>query len=325
MNGYMSALCYTAVSSSMLVVNKVAIHWFPRPLTLLFLQLAFTTMVVSMASDFKMIPATEISLDTVKKFWMVPVAFLTTIYSNIKILSFTNVETFIVLRASTPVVLSILDVQFLNRKLPSAQSWVSIIGVLVCACAYAYLENSQLTVDSIFWLVTWYCTFCFDQIYIKHVVDTVKMSMWERVWYTNALPAPFLFLGSMALEEPVKVESEQVSSTLAIVFLSCFLGVFMSYTAFWARREMSATAFTILGNVCKLLTIAINNIIWDKHATTNGTFALIWCIGFATFYKQAEYDKWGNDKGKLKYFYFAFTCLGTISFYLLSNINKNNL
>jgi GDP-mannose transporter len=175
-------------SSTMLVLNKVAISEVPRPAFLLFLQLAFTSATVSIAHDLKIIKLTEFSLDVLKRFWLVPVTFLMSIFFNIKILTHTNIETFIVLRASTPVVLAVLDVQFLNRALPERRTWVSILGVLVCACGYIHFESNELNYDSGIWIVLWYSVFCFDQIYIKYVVETVQMTMWDRVWYSNTFP-----------------------------------------------------------------------------------------------------------------------------------------
>ena len=50
---------------------------------------------------------------------------------------------------------------------------------------------------------------------------------------------------------------------------------------------MSATAFAVIGNVCKVLTILINVTIWDKHASNLGLGCLIICLVAATLYEQA--------------------------------------
>ena len=61
----------------------------------------------------------------------------------------------------------------------------------------------------------------------------------------------------------------------------------MSYYAWLARSMVSATVFTILGNVCKVASIMINVMLWDKHATPFGIACLLFCLGAAYFYKQA--------------------------------------
>ena len=59
----------------------------------------------------------------------------------------------------------------------------------------------------------------------------------------------------------------------------------MSYFAFLCRAQVSATHFTVIGNVCKLLTVLINVCIWDKHATPMGLGFLFLCLVAAFLYK----------------------------------------
>ena len=50
---------------------------------------------------------------------------------------------------------------------------------------------------------------------------------------------------------------------------------------------MSATYFTVIGNVCKVITVIINVVIWDKHATREGLCWLFMCLVAAAFYQQS--------------------------------------
>ena len=61
------------------------------------------------------------------------------------------------------------------------------------------------------------------------------------------------------------------SADLAVIGVTVVLGTAMSYYAWLARSLVSATLFTILGNVCKVLSIVINVMIWDKHATPSAS------------------------------------------------------
>ena len=99
------------------------------------------------------------------------------------------------------------------------------------------------------------------------------------------------------------------------------LGAAMSYFAWAARSTISATSFTIVGNMvrcrplpvhavpcvrdqawpggrltaepparapqCKILTIVINVLLWDKHASAFGIVCLLGCLAAAFVYKQA--------------------------------------
>ena len=68
--------------------------------------------------------------------------------------------------------------------------------------------------------------------------------------------------------------------------ISCAAGVAMSYFAFLCRAAVSATSFTVVGNVCKILTVLINISIWDKHASPLGLTALLVCLAAAATYQQ---------------------------------------
>ena len=41
------------------------------------------------------------------------------------------------------------------------------------------------------------------------------------------------------------------------------------------------------GNLCKILTVVVNILIWDKHASTTGLAFLFVCLASAAFYRQA--------------------------------------
>lgn len=65
----------------------------------------------------------------------------------------------------------------------------------------------------------------------------------------------------------------------------------MSYFAFLCRALVSATSFTVVGNVCKILTVLINISIWDKHASRVGLGALLFCLAAAAAYQQSPLRK----------------------------------
>ena len=46
-------------------------------------------------------------------------------------------------------------------------------------------------------------------------------------------------------------------------------GLGMSYFSFLSRAMVSATYFTVIGNMCKLLSVVINILLWDKHVRSS--------------------------------------------------------
>ncbi|KAF5741964.1 GDP-mannose transporter GONST4 [Tripterygium wilfordii] len=78
----------------------------------------------------------------------------------------------------------------------------------------------------------------------------------------------------------------QMSALLA-VSLSCVFGLLISFFGFGARKAVSATAFTVTGVVNKFLTVVINAMIWDKHATPFGLVCLLFTLAGGVLYQQS--------------------------------------
>jgi len=81
------------------------------------------------------------------------------------------------------------------------------------------------------------------------------------------------------------------------VALSCVFGLLISFFGFAARKAISATAFTVTGVVNKFLTVAINVMIWDKHASTFGLVCLLFTLTGGVLYQQSVTTK-GNSSAQ---------------------------
>merc|ERR1719265_2084166 len=89
-------------------------------------------------------------------------------------------------RTSTPLITSVLGYLFLGRELPGFKSVAALLTSLVGSAFYVYYDSS-FEIRAYSWAAAWVCIFLFDQVYIKHVISTVPMSSWTRVYYTNIL------------------------------------------------------------------------------------------------------------------------------------------
>jgi solute carrier family 35 protein len=117
------------------------------------------------------------------------------------------------------------------------------------------------------------------QVYVKHMCESVQMTSWGRVYYTNALALlPLIIILPSISEQEIlyKVDwnlavrrhafsscCHQLESTqplpafynyqvLGPLILSCLVGVCMSHASYLLRDAVSATMFTIVGIVCKV-------------------------------------------------------------------------
>ena len=282
---------YAGCSSVMLVINKLAVHFLPAPSFVLLAQVTCSWVAIGLVGTIGWIEVDALEWHKFRAFFPVALAFLACIFANIKTLQYANVETFIVFRASTPLIISPAEWYLFGRELPNARSLMAMLATFAGAMTYV-LTDATFVVHGYMWVVVWYAMFSFDQLYIKFAVDTVKMkSNWGRVFYTNLWASIMLAVLSLATEPALLVSvawSREQNLSLAA---SCAAGIAMSYFAFLCRTAVSATSFTVIGNVCKILTVVINISIWDKHASPVGLAALFVCLAASAAYQQAPFQK----------------------------------
>jgi solute carrier family 35 protein len=280
-------LGYMAVSSLMLMANKLAVEFIPAPATVLFVQFATSAIFAKVMQLFGN-EVDPLEWGKVKAFILVVITQIGTIFSGMKALQYCNVETFIVFRASMPVVLTVLDYLCLGRALPGLRSTLCLAGLIVGAGGYA-LTESGFEIKGYVWIAVWYVIFCVDFAYIKYVVENVKMTTYGRVYYQNFLGS-FGFILMIAITQEYNVITPVMLTdwkSVGVVLLSCFLGMGMSTFSYKLRAMVSSTYMAIIGNMCKVITVLINFFLWDKHANAYGFGFLALCLVCAYYYEQA--------------------------------------
>ena len=124
--------------------------------------------------------------------------------------------------------------------------------------------------------------------------------VWGAVLYSNTLGiVPELFLGYVVFGEGKELAEANITTTaMFMIIVSCFIGTLISYAGFNCRNLMSAGGFTLVGVVNKMVTVLINTLMWDKHASMVGTGFLMLCIVGGALYKEPpmretkqKYDK----------------------------------
>jgi GDP-mannose transporter len=284
---------FMTCSSMMLIVNKLAITCLPLPATVLALQLVTCGAGVRLAGALGLCEVEGLKIEKIKAFGVTPLAFLATLLANIKILEYANVETFIMVRNATPLATSVLDWVFLGRELPDRKSTSMLFLSLVGSIGYV-TADSGFQVRAYSWAVAWVIIFLFDQVYIKHVISTVPMTSWSRVYYNNIIAGIFAMGFALTYERANwswNAWVGDISIGVLVIAISCAMGTAMSYFAFVARDALSATSFTVVGNVCKVLSVFGNIFLWDKHATSVGLTWLAVVIFGSAMYGQAPLRK----------------------------------
>jgi GDP-mannose transporter len=278
---------YAVTSSMMLIVNKLAVTFFPHASVLLCLQLVATTVIIGVLSGVGVLNAAPFEWERARPFLIVALGFLGALYANVKTLQYANVETFIVFRCSVPLLVSVLDRFFLGRAWPNLRSWGSLAVVAAGALWYV-VTDANFEVNAYGWVAVWYACFAFDAVYIKKIVDKTDLNVWTLSYYQNALAAPTMFAFTTVNGELTGALAHTwTPSAIGVVFISCVAGLVMSWASMNLRGLVSATTFTVTGTMCKIATVVVNCLMWDKHASTEGLAALFVCLFAGMGYQQA--------------------------------------
>lgn len=268
---------YAFCSSTLLVVNKVAVHKLSDASFILFCQFLASCAAVRALKYTR--PDEDIELLGARKAWKFGVAavvFFACLLSNTKALGFVNVEAVIVVRSCSPIAVSLLDHVTLGRPLPSWKGALSLLAIAGGAALYV-ATDAGFHISGYLWLSLYFIFVVVEMVFVKFVVETVQMSTWTRVYYNNALGLP-LALASMLAGKPSFMALEWSLDAIAVLLLSCVIGVAISYAGFNLRNLLSATSFTVVGVVCKIATVLINDVIWTYHSNAFGHAALFICI-----------------------------------------------
>lgn len=285
---------YALCSSLLAVINKFAITKFNYPCLLTAFQYLTSAGGVWILGKLGFLYHDPFMLETAKKFFPAAAVFYLAIFTNTNLLRHANVDTFIVFRSLTPLLVAIADTAFRKQPCPSKITFLSLGIILGGAVGYV-ITDSEFTITAYSWAIAYLITITTEMVYIKHMVTNLGLNTWGFVFYNNLLslvmaPVFWVLTGEYA-DVFAAIGSRSGSQfnlgTSVAVGLSCVFGLLISFFGFATRKAISATAFTVTGVVNKFLTVAINVVIWDKHATPFGLACLLSTLVGGVLYQQS--------------------------------------
>jgi GDP-mannose transporter len=300
----LSIVLYSLCSGTLVLLNKLILHHLPYPSLVICFQLAAAIVTIYGLSSIRLIEVDPIRWRNVVPYLHYIVAFSLGVYCNMKSLERSNVETVIVFRALSPCIVAFLDVAFLGREYPSRRSWAGLLVLVLGAGGYARSDStvrSRGMAAAYGWPLAYLCAISFEMAYGKSLLRSVDLkTLSGPVLYTNLLGlVPMMVLAAAGNEYELfrRDRSERPVSGAAALFLvlGCIVGTCIGYSSWWCRDKVSATSFTLIGVVNKILTILLNLCIWDKHASPLGIASLLVCLAGGSTYQQAPMRNRGNS------------------------------
>lgn len=290
---YGIAAGYCISASLLSIINKWAIMKFPYPGALTALQYFTSASGVLLCGWLKLVEHDPLDRMTLWRFLPAAIIFYLSLFTNSELLLHANVDTFIVFRSAVPIFVAIGETLYLKQPWPSLKMWLSLATIFGGSVIYV-LTDYQFTLTAYSWALAYLVSMSIDFVYIKHVVMTIGLNTWGLVLYNNLealllFPLELLIMGELKkIKHDIEDDSPWHSFSVVLpVGLSCLFGLAISFFGFSCRKAISATGFTVLGIVNKLLTIVINLVIWDKHSTFVGTLGLLICMLGGILYQQS--------------------------------------
>eukprot|EP00756_Hemistasia_phaeocysticola_P007099 Hpha_TRINITY_DN14120_c0_g1::TRINITY_DN14120_c0_g1_i1::g.10873::m.10873 len=290
---------YAVCSALLVVINKWALVWFPFGATLTAIQFGSAALTVRLLGAVGIVEVDPLEYGKVMAFLPAVVLFYISIASNLKLLEHANVDTFIVVRSCTPLATLCVDIVVSKVPVPSAKSFATLILIIFGAIGYVYTDEG-VKWNAYAWSLLYLVAMTVDQVFIKKVVMNVKLTRWGIVYYNNVIAACMMPVGSLATGEASRLRDQWASGAIwkltqqeamLPVVVSCAFGIGISYFGLNARKALTATAFTVLGVVCKFGTVLINTLVWSRHAPPSAIGCVCVCILGGILYQQVEKEK----------------------------------
>ncbi|WOL01160.1 GDP-fucose transporter 1 [Canna indica] len=155
---------YSLSSSLLTIINKYAITEFSYLGLLTALQYVTTKLGVLYHNPF--------TLDNAKKFLPSALVFYLVIFTKTNLLRHANVDTFIVFRSLTPLLVAIDDTVFRSQPCPSKLAFLSLLIILSGAVGYV-ANDSAFSLTAYSWAAAYLVTITTEMVYIKHMVTNL--------------------------------------------------------------------------------------------------------------------------------------------------------
>jgi GDP-mannose transporter len=255
-----SIAAYIAISSTMLIVNKASVHVLPYPFFVTNLQMIASVVVIYGMKLGGIVSFPNPNIAKVRSWVGVTIAWVLPILANMKALQLLSVETVLVFRTMTVLGVAFGDRIFLGTIIDRI-SFLGLCTITLGGLTYGFYDVSYDS-QGYFWAFLYWASMVGNALYIKTVFNNAQqMSTWEKSFLNNAMTVPLLTLHCIFNENMTQamVDMQDLSlQGLGLVLLSCFMGLGISVAGTRCREVFSATAFDVLGNMNKFLSIALS-------------------------------------------------------------------
>mmetsp|Transcript_16003 Transcript_16003/g.40268 ORF Transcript_16003/g.40268 Transcript_16003/m.40268 type:complete len:329 (+) Transcript_16003:111-1097(+) len=293
--GYVGALIvsHMTVSSTMLVLNKAVLAAIPLPTIVLLCQVGSSALILWVLGKAKVLQVDALEWSTAKTFSLNALAFMALLFSNAKALESANVEAVVVCRTMSIFVTAYGDFKVLKSKALDVPSMLALGLVILGAVAYVMMDKG-FVINNMGWVFVYGLVNASYPIVTKLVIASKEMTSWGRTYYNNIMTFIVFLPLAFVLGEWSKAYHSYSQGTsfnmpaFTLLIGSCIWGTAISFLGFLVLANVSATTFNLMGNTNKILTLAVNGMLWEKHASLQANMGLLLSLLGAALYAEAR-------------------------------------
>mmetsp|Transcript_27477 Transcript_27477/g.67828 ORF Transcript_27477/g.67828 Transcript_27477/m.67828 type:complete len:337 (-) Transcript_27477:1022-2032(-) len=295
---------HMTVSSTMLVLNKAVLAEMPFATIVLLAQVGSSAVILWVLGKLKFLDVDPLELATMKAFFWNAFAFMALIYTNAKALESANVEAVVAFRTMSIFVTAYGDFRLLQARALDSKSIGALLMVILGAVGYCLMDKG-FKIENMMWVFAYGVCNAAYPIVTQLVIRSKSMTSWGRTYYNNILTflifLPMVFIIGEDRGMMDQVDKGMITVWASVLLLmSCVWGTAISFLGFLVLENVSATTFNVMGNSNKILTLVVNGLLWDKHASLQANMCLLVSLVGAALYAEARRRQANAEKAAAK-------------------------
>jgi drug/metabolite transporter (DMT)-like permease len=282
----------TFSSCGMILFNKLAMHDFRFPMSLLFFQNLMSVMLNHASVQAGIADQKPLKFSEFARFVVPAFMFTIMLGSSLAALPLVTVASVIVFKNGSTLLVALGDRFYFGKKF-HAFAYVGLLIMLLGGVVYG-LDDLSFNLWGYIWLTINMVTNAALNIYESHVINDVDNTPMACSTYMNGISLPFIFAFAAYTTELPSVFTAvgQLSgSMLLCCCITGFLGFCISNAYTNLLGSVPATTVTVATNVNKILAMILGFLIWPESRTklTPATVAgIVLCLGGAYVFSQAR-------------------------------------
>ena len=313
-----SIVFFMFASAGMSIVNKLAVTALPVECTLVGIQMLFTVLFVvpkffmkpttvkdEKTGEERQVKAIEIG-EWVDCMWFAPCPiflFAGMLLSSMFAYSYNTIATIVVFRNLSPI-FSMAAEMAQNNPLETNWKTYLALTMAVVGCILFGHDSIQLTQMGLISVMLNLVIATTERVFVRWVMKKkvvgadgterqLKIDNAGMMFYQNSLgmlPAALLVLAFGEYKEYAGAFTGMTSVGIFYVFLSCVVGVAISYAGFRLQRRISATSFLVTTNTNKMAVLGFGAFVLKDKYTPISFLGCVLAMSSALVYAKASRD-----------------------------------